>query len=44
MAIKEETNWRENIIIQLRERNRTQTHCYEDLIHQSKIYLLDVIM
>lgn len=35
MATKEQFNWRENIVTQLQERNRTQTHCYEDLIHQS---------
>lgn len=35
MAINEQMNWRENIITQLQERNRSQTYCYQDLVQQS---------
>lgn len=35
MAKKEDLNWRECIITQLRERNRLQTQYFQDLIQQS---------
>lgn len=34
---REENNWRQNLILQLQERNRKQTYCFADLISLRKI-------
>lgn len=36
MAYAVGSNWRENILSKLQERNRLQTQCFEELISQSE--------
>lgn len=40
LVTREDVNWRKDLISQLRERNRSQTNCFADLISLRKFYIL----